>query len=81
MTSIRLVCNSCSEPKHNLESRKSKVTGMDIMICKTCIEKGFEPRQLLIIAYHSGEVMRKRAYRYIKNHLYVGEIIALNEVL
>jgi hypothetical protein len=80
MTS-RLVCNSCSEPKHNLESRKSKVTNMDILICRTCIDNGYEPRQLLIIAYHSGEVMRKKATRYIRNRLYVGNIIALNEVL
>ena len=74
MTS-RLVCNSCSEPKFKLESRKSKVTGMDILICKTCIDNGYEPRQLLIIAYHSGDAMRKKATRFIRNQLYVGDII------
>jgi hypothetical protein len=82
MTNSRILCNSCSEPKYNLELRKSKVTGMDIMICRTCIDNGYEPRPLLIIAYHSNDdVMRRKASRYIKNHLYVGQVIALNEVL
>jgi hypothetical protein len=79
--SDRFICNSCSQPKHSLESRKSKVTGMEIFICRTCIDKGFEPRQLLIIAYHSGEQMRKKATKYIKGRLYIGETIALTEVL
>lgn len=77
----RFICNSCGKQKHSLEPRRSKVTGMDIMICRTCIDAGFEPRQLLIIAYHSGDQMRKKAKRYIKERLYVGEIITLNEVL
>jgi hypothetical protein len=79
--SSSIVCNSCDQPKHNLEHRKSKVTKMDIFICRTCIDLGYEPRQLLIIAYYSGAEMRDRATKYIKNGLYLGKTIALNEVL
>lgn len=79
--SERYICNSCSEPKHSLEPRKSKVTGINILICRTCIDRGYEPRQLLIIACQSSEKMRNLAKKYIKNRLYVGEIIALTEIL
>ncbi len=79
--SDRVICHSCSQPKHSLESRRSKVAGMDILICKTCIDKGYEPRHLLIIAYRSGEAMRKKAKKYIEDRKYVGEIIMLTEVL
>ncbi len=77
----RFVCHSCDQPKFSLEPRKSKVTGMDILICKTCIEKGFEPRHLLIIAYGGSDLMRKKATKFIKDNLYVGDKIALTEVL
>lgn len=79
--SDRFLCNSCDLPKAALEKRKSRITGMDIFICATCIEKGYEPRHLLIIGYTSPEPIRKRAEALIKKHLYVGETIALTEVL
>ena len=79
--SDRFMCHSCDLPKASLEKRKSKITGMDILICATCIERGYEPRHLLIIGYHSSEAIRKRAISFIKNHSYVGETIALTEVL
>ena len=81
MSSDRFLCNSCDLPKASLEKRKSRITGMDILICATCIEKGYEPRHLLIIGYHSSEPIRRKAINLIKNHLYVGETIALTEVL
>lgn len=77
----RWICNSCDQQKASLERKRSKITGMEIMICATCVERGFEPRHLLIIGYHSSEPIRKKAITLIKNHLYVGETIALTEVL
>lgn len=77
----RFICHSCDQPKFSLEPRKSKVTGMDILICRTCIEKGFEPRHLLIIAYGGTDQMRKKATKFIKDGLYIGDAIALTEVL
>jgi hypothetical protein len=77
----RFMCNSCDQPKASLERRKSKITNMDILICTTCVDKGYEPRHLLIIGYHSSDPIRKRAINLIKSHLYIGETIALTEVL
>lgn len=79
--SDRLICNSCSMPKATLEKRKSKITNMDIFICRTCIDSGYEPRHLLIIGYRSGDNIRKKAIGLIEERLYVGETIALTEVL
>jgi hypothetical protein len=81
MSEATYICFSCDQPKYSLEPRKSKVTGMNILLCKTCIENGYEPRQLLVIAYYSGDKMREKAIRYIKGNLYVGETITLTEVL
>lgn len=81
MSDSRFICNSCDEPKAYLEPKKSKITGANILLCNTCINKGFEPRYLLIIGYHSHGQVQKKAIGLIKNHLYVGETIALTEVL
>jgi hypothetical protein len=81
MSSERFLCNSCDQQKAILERRKSRITGMDIFICASCIEKGYEPRHLLIIGYHSSDPIKKRAISLIKNHLYIGEPITLTEVL
>lgn len=76
-----LICQSCGEPKANLERRKSKVTSTDILICATCTSRSYEPRHLLIIAYHSGDRLREKSLKYIKEHLYVGKTIELQEIL
>ena len=77
----RFKCSCCGETKYSLENRKSKVTGMAIFICRTCISKGYEPRHILIIGYQSGGEIRNKAIKFIENRLYFGETIALTEVL
>lgn len=79
--SDRFICNSCDRPKANLQKRRSKITNMDVFLCSTCIDLGYEPRHLLIIGYHSGEQTKKKAIALIKDRCYIGETIALTEVL
>lgn len=78
--SDRFICGCCGEPKHSLESRKSKITGMEVLMCRTCIHDGFEPRELIIIGYYNDK-LRSKTLKYIKNNLYVGTRITLTEVL
>jgi hypothetical protein len=81
VTVERIKCHVCDEPKHELERHKSKVTGMDMFICKTCKQNGLEPRFMLIIGFNSGGTMRERATKYIKNRQYLGDTILLVETL
>ena len=75
------VCQSCNLPKAGLEKRKSRVTGTDILTCSSCTSKSYEPRHLLIIAYHSGDRLREKSIKYIREGLYVGAAIELREIL
>jgi hypothetical protein len=76
-----LICNSCDQPKANLECKKSKISGMNLFLCATCIKEGYEPRHILIIGYYSGGVIREKATEFIKKGLYLGAPITLVEVL
>jgi hypothetical protein len=73
-------CGVCGNQKLNVESLRSKLTGVAILVCATCISAGFEPRELIIIAYHN-EKLRPKAIKYIKTGKYLGPRIELSEVL
>jgi hypothetical protein len=80
--SDKFICESCGQPKARLESKRSKVmAGKQLLMCKTCISKNFEPRYLLIIAYNSSVEMRKKSKPFILDRRYVGDEIVLAEVL
>jgi hypothetical protein len=75
----RFKCSVCRQPKLSLESHGT-LTGMKVLKCQTCIGKGFEPRELLIIAYRSDR-LSKRAAKLIRERKYCGQEIALAEIL
>ncbi len=77
--SERFKCSCCREQKLSLESQPT-LTGMKVLKCQTCISKGYEPRELLIIAYRS-EKLSKRAAKLIRERKYIGNEIALAEIL
>jgi len=52
---------------------------MKILMCKTCIRKGHEPRHIIILAARSGRLAQ--ASKYITGHLYDGEAIIASDVL
>lgn len=75
-----LVCSSCDRPKNKLFPVKSTlVSGMTLYMCKTCLDKGYEPRWAIIMAGRTLGVQPIR--RFIINHLYEGEKISASEVI
>ncbi len=49
----RLSCQSCSEQKNNLNRHKSSVIeNYTMWLCQKCIDNGYEPRHIIIIALH-----------------------------
>ena len=46
----RLLCYSCNKNKNKLNSKKSSLLNINLMMCETCIDAKFEPRWVLILA-------------------------------
>lgn len=79
--SDRFICEVCGKPKLDLQKTNSKIINKEMLSCASCIENKYEPRHIIIIAYHTNEKMRAKARPYIQNRRYVGEPILLEEVV
>lgn len=77
----QLTCQSCGGQKQMLKTHKSTISGSELIMCNTCITKGYEPRYLLIIAYNTGGRLKDKAIRCIRQGSYVGDRILLEETL
>lgn len=74
------VCASCRKQKYEVHGRDSAlIPTMKILMCKTCIRKGHEPRHIIILAARSGRV--RAATPYITGHLYDGDPIVASDIL
>jgi hypothetical protein len=77
---VKGVCASCRKQKYEVHGRDSAlIPTMKILMCKTCIRKGHEPRHIIILAARSGRLAQ--ASKYITGHLYDGEAIIASDVL
>lgn len=79
-TNRELTCHSCGEPKFSLEPRKSQVTGMQILVCRTCVTAGYEPKHFLIIGLQGTPEQAKRAAKLIEQRKYAGELMLASEI-
>lgn len=79
--SDRFICQSCKIQKQGLKSVQSTLLpSMKLFMCATCIEKGFEPRFVVLLAYLDRSKTRKKlAESYITSRLYHGDVISLAE--
>lgn len=74
------VCSSCRKQKYEVHARKSALfPNIDVIMCNTCIRKGYEPRHLIIIAARSGQLVN--ATPFIVNNLYDGDKINAEDIL
>jgi len=76
---VKGVCASCRKPKYEVHGKASElIPTMNVLMCKTCINKGYEPRHIVILAARSGI---SEAKIYIVNNLYIGEKIPAEDIL
>jgi hypothetical protein len=73
-------CFSCGKTKNQLLPTKSTIIeGIQLFMCATCIELGFEPRWVVILAG------RQFGFEKVKNHivkrLYIGNAITAEELI
>lgn len=78
---IEFRCQSCNKPKEvllNVES--SLIKGVQLVMCKTCIDNKFEPRAFVIISIDQYG-MTKPAKRIIMERRYHGETIEATDII
>jgi len=75
-----MVCYSCGQPKNELSPKKSSLLGgMNLLLCKKCIESKYEPRWIIILAGRKNGPQSVRDY--IVKHKYVGKEISASELI
>lgn len=74
-------CQCCKKQKHQLHPKKSDVLkGVVLLMCQSCIDAGYEPRAMVILAGRSNgpasvkEFIIKR--RYLGAEILAHELIA-----
>ena len=75
-----MTCNSCDKSKAQLFVRRSAfLKGINLYMCKSCIDQGFEPRWTIILAgrTHGYEIVKD----IILKHKYVGPDIKFEEII
>jgi hypothetical protein len=77
---VKGICSSCKRQKYEVHAKKSALfPNMDLLMCNTCIKKGYEPRHLIIIAARSGNL--RAATPFIVSALYDGDKIHAEDIL
>lgn len=75
-----MVCYSCGQPKNELNPKKSVLLpGINLLLCKNCIESKYEPRWIIILAGRKYGPVSVR--EYIVRQRYVGKEISASELI
>jgi hypothetical protein len=73
-------CYSCGKQKHQVHPKKSDIiNGVTVMMCQSCIDKGFEPRWAVVLG--GRQLGPEQVKEYIVKRLYVGPEIAASELI
>jgi hypothetical protein len=75
-----MMCFSCGKSKNKLSPTKSTIMdGIQLFMCELCIDAGYEPRWVIILAG------RQKGPEHIKNFiikkLYLGKVITAEEII
>ncbi len=77
--SDRFVCDSCDKPKNSLRMvRSALIDSMKLFLCESCMEKGYEPRFVILVHMASFGNNDDNAH-YITDKKYVGEEIVFDK--
>lgn len=72
-------CQSCHQTKAELFVKKSKLNGMQLLMCNICISAKFEPRWIIILHGRSHGIAS--VSDYVQKHKYVGSEIEAKSFL
>jgi hypothetical protein len=77
---VKGICSSCRKQRYEVHAAKSVlIPSINLLMCKTCINKGFEPRHIIILAARSGKIRECRPF--IVESKYEGEPIHASDIL
>jgi hypothetical protein len=75
----KILCYSCNKSKNKLNTKKSSLLTINLLMCETCILSKFEPRWVVILAG------RQFGPDHVKDHIikkrYIGQPILADELL
>lgn len=80
-TEMNMICTVCKKHRQTLRPRKSKLTGGPMVLCNSCFEGKLEPRWAVILVARDPKRGLVEVRDYIRNHRYVGDKIAAEEIL
>jgi hypothetical protein len=73
-------CFSCGKVKNQLQPTKSSIMdGIQLFMCQMCIDAGYEPRWVIILAGRQKGPDKVR--KHIINRLYLGKAITAEELI
>ena len=76
-----MICQSCGQPKNDLHARPSQlIKAMTLVLCSSCIESGYEPRYMIILAIRSLGASDK-ASKLISQRKYTGPDILASDIV
>lgn len=74
-------CQSCKKQKASLAGKKSSlIEDMNIIMCDSCTQRGFEPRHIVVLAM-VGNWNVERTKQFIADRRYYGEEIKASEIV
>lgn len=77
----RMVCQSCSQQRLELHVVKSVLLeGINLTLCKTCMNNGYEPRFIILIALAQNGIT-PNVKKMVEETKYIGSAITLSEYL
>ena len=77
---IKGICQSCKKHKYEVHGSKSDlIQDVDLIMCKTCMNKGYEPRHIIVLAARSGGIVKAKPF--LVENRYLGDRILASEIL
>jgi len=75
----KILCYSCSKSKNKLNTRRSGLLTINLLMCETCIVSKYEPRWVIILA--GRQFGPDHVKDYIIKKRYIGQPILADELL
>ena len=75
----RVLCYSCNKSKNELNSKKSSLLAVNLLLCKSCTDNKLEPRWIIVLA--GRQYGAEHVKEYIAKKKYLGIDITASELL
>ena len=75
----KILCYSCNKTKNKLNVKKSILFNINLLMCETCIDAGYEPRWVVILSGRQNGADSVK--QFILKRKYLGDETSASELL